>query len=50
MQTQTKTTILSLPEEEFVHPGNRACAGCSLGPSYRIVLKAPGAESARGST
>jgi len=42
MQTQTKTTILSLPEEEFVHPGNRACAGCSLGTSYRIVLKALG--------
>jgi pyruvate ferredoxin oxidoreductase beta subunit len=42
MQPQTKTTILSLPEEEFVNPGNRACAGCSLGTSYRIVLKALG--------
>ncbi|HVN70766.1 MAG TPA: thiamine pyrophosphate-dependent enzyme [Desulfomonilia bacterium] len=38
----TKTTILSLPEEEFVNPGNRACAGCGLGTSYRIALKALG--------
>ncbi len=37
-----KTTILSLPEEEFVHPGNRACAGCGLGIAYRIALKALG--------
>lgn len=39
---QTKTTILSLPEEEFVNPGNRACAGCGLGIAYRIALKALG--------
>jgi pyruvate ferredoxin oxidoreductase beta subunit len=37
-----KTTILSLPEEEFVHPGNRACSGCGLGIAYRIALKALG--------
>ncbi len=37
-----KTTILSLPEEEFVNPGNRACAGCGLGIAYRIALKALG--------
>ena len=42
---QTKTTILSLPEEEFVNPGNRACAGCGLGTSYRIALKALGANT-----
>ncbi len=39
---QMKTTILSLPEEEFVNPGNRACAGCGLGIAYRIALKALG--------
>jgi pyruvate ferredoxin oxidoreductase beta subunit len=39
---QIKTTILNLPEEEFVHPGNRACAGCGLGIAYRIALKALG--------
>ncbi len=37
-----KTTILNLPEEEFLHPGNRACAGCGLGIIYRIATKALG--------
>ncbi|MCE5273660.1 MAG: thiamine pyrophosphate-dependent enzyme [Syntrophaceae bacterium] len=40
--THTKTTILSLPEEEFVNPGTRACAGCALGTAYRVALKAMG--------
>ncbi len=39
---QVKTTILTLPEEELVHPGNRACSGCTLGIAYRIGLKALG--------
>lgn len=38
----TMTTILNLPEEEFVHPGNRACSGCGLSIVYRIGLKALG--------
>ncbi len=38
----TKTTILNLPEDELVHPGNRACAGCGLSLIYRIGLKALG--------
>lgn len=37
-----KTTILNLTEEEFVHPGNRACTGCGLSIVYRIGLKALG--------
>lgn len=37
-----KTTILNLTEEEFVHPGNRACSGCGLSIVYRIALKAMG--------
>jgi len=37
-----QTTVLNLPEEEHVHPGNRACAGCGLGLIYRTVLKALG--------
>lgn len=41
----TKTTTLTLPKEEFVHPGNRACAGCTLGIAYRIGLKALGADT-----
>ena len=37
-----KTTILNLTEEEFVHPGNRACTGCGLSIVYRHGLKALG--------
>ena len=40
-----RTTILSLPREEYVHPGNRACAGCGLGIVYRIGLKALGPDT-----
>ncbi len=42
---QTKTTILSLPKEELVHPGNRACTGCGLSIAYRIGLKALGPDT-----
>lgn len=41
----TKTDILSLPEEELVHPGSRACSGCGLSIVYRIALKALGKDS-----
>ena len=41
----TKTTILDLPEEELVHSGNRACAGCGLSIVYRIGLKALGRDT-----
>jgi len=37
-----KTTIVNLSEEEFVHPGNRACSGCGLSIVYRMGLKALG--------
>lgn len=40
-----KTTILTLPKEEFVHPGNRACTGCGLSIAYRIGLKALGSDT-----
>jgi pyruvate ferredoxin oxidoreductase beta subunit len=39
---EKKTTIVNLTEEEFVHPGNRACSGCGLSIVYRIGLKALG--------
>jgi len=39
---QAKTNILSLPIQEFVHPGTRACTGCGLAIAYRIGLKALG--------
>ncbi|MDY6824307.1 MAG: thiamine pyrophosphate-dependent enzyme [Thermodesulfobacteriota bacterium] len=40
-----KTTILTLPDEELVHPGNRACAGCGLSIVYRTGLKALGRDT-----
>jgi len=42
---ENKTTILNLTEEEFVHPGNRACSGCGLSIIYRIGLKALGKDT-----
>ena len=35
-------TVLSLPEKEYLLPGNRTCAGCGLSVAYRHVLKALG--------
>jgi pyruvate ferredoxin oxidoreductase beta subunit len=40
-----KTTVFNLPEEELVHPGNRACSGCGLSLIYRIALKALGRDT-----
>lgn len=34
------TNILHLPETEYLLPGNRACAGCSVGIAFRHVTKA----------
>lgn len=42
---QAKTTILTLPTEEFVHPGTRACTGCGLAIAYRVGLKALGKDT-----
>ncbi len=42
---QKKTTILNLTENELVHPGNRACAGCGLSLVYRTALKALGEDT-----
>ncbi|MCG2751285.1 MAG: thiamine pyrophosphate-dependent enzyme [Desulfobacteraceae bacterium] len=39
---EIKTSILNLTEDEWVYPGNRACAGCGLGIVYKITLKALG--------
>ena len=44
MTTATKTNVLKLTEEEFVHPGNRACSGCGLSILYRIGVKALGRD------
>lgn len=34
--------VMDIPEEEFVYPGTRACAGCGMALIYRIALKAVG--------
>jgi len=44
MNTSEKTNVMNLTEEEFVHPGNRACTGCGLSILYRIGLKALGRD------
>jgi pyruvate ferredoxin oxidoreductase beta subunit len=36
------TKILDLPAEEYVLPGNRACAGCGIGIGLRAITKALG--------
>jgi pyruvate ferredoxin oxidoreductase beta subunit len=43
MSTQTAT--LDLPENEFILPGNRTCAGCGLPIAYRYILKALGPKT-----
>ena len=42
---EKRTTAVNLTDEEFVHPGNRACAGCGLNILYRIGLKAIGRDA-----
>jgi len=44
MSSLAKTTPVSLTDEEFIHPGNRACTGCGLSILYRIGLKALGRD------
>jgi pyruvate ferredoxin oxidoreductase beta subunit len=37
--------VMDLPEEEFIYPGTRACAGCGMALIYRIALKALGGKT-----
>lgn len=39
------TAILDLPEQEYLMPGTRTCAGCGLPIAYRYVLKALGPKT-----
>ena len=41
----TTTTILDLPEQEYIEPGTRTCAGCGLPIAYRYMLKALGPKT-----
>ena len=44
MKMAAKTSVLNLTEEEFIHPGNRACSGCGLSILYRVGVKALGRD------
>lgn len=35
-----ETSVLNIPEQEYLLPGNRSCAGCGLAIAYRYILKA----------
>ncbi|MFX1288175.1 MAG: thiamine pyrophosphate-dependent enzyme [Promethearchaeota archaeon] len=37
--------LMEIPEEEYILPGTRACAGCSMALIYRIALKALGPKT-----
>ena len=39
------TTLMQLPEEEYILPGTRACSGCGLSLAYRHILKALGEKA-----
>ena len=39
------TAILDLPEQEYLMPGTRTCAGCGLPIAYRYILKALGPKT-----
>ena len=36
---------MDIPEEEYIFPGTRACAGCAMALIYRIALKALGSNT-----
>jgi pyruvate ferredoxin oxidoreductase beta subunit len=37
--------VMDIPEEEYIYPGTRACAGCAMALIYRIALKALGKKT-----
>lgn len=37
--------VMDIPEEEYIFPGTRACAGCAMALIYRIALKALGSNT-----
>jgi len=39
------TTVLNLPDEEYMLSGNRACPGCGLAIAFRYILKALDGEA-----
>jgi len=39
------TAIMDLPQQEYIMPGTRTCAGCGLPVAYRHILKALGPKT-----
>lgn len=39
------TTVMQLPDEEYMLPGTRVCSGCGLSLAYRHILKALGEKT-----
>ncbi len=39
------TSVLDIPDEEYILPGTRTCAGCGLPIAYRHILKALGPKT-----
>jgi pyruvate/2-oxoacid:ferredoxin oxidoreductase beta subunit len=40
-----QTAILDYPEQEYILPGTRTCAGCGVPIAYRFILKALGPKT-----
>jgi pyruvate ferredoxin oxidoreductase beta subunit len=40
-----QSAILDSPEQEYILPGNRLCAGCGVTIAYRFILKALGKKT-----
>ncbi|MDR3567152.1 MAG: thiamine pyrophosphate-dependent enzyme [Syntrophobacteraceae bacterium] len=40
-----QTALLDSPEQEYILPGNRLCAGCGVTIAYRFILKALGKKT-----
>jgi pyruvate/2-oxoacid:ferredoxin oxidoreductase beta subunit len=40
-----QTALLDYPEQEYILPGNRLCAGCGVTIAYRFILKALGKKT-----
>ncbi|MCE5336842.1 MAG: thiamine pyrophosphate-dependent enzyme [Desulfobacteraceae bacterium] len=40
-----QSSILEAPEQEYILPGNRLCAGCGVAIAYRFILKALGPKT-----
>lgn len=45
VKAMSTITTMDLPEQEYIMPGTRTCAGCGLPIAYRYILKALGPKT-----